>query len=81
MPPLKLNRDCERSIQSKGGLYKTSQSSKVRKIQFKFDHSPTKTKTLFTSFASTLISHCTQFFCVLFCFVLSLGILRNFADA
>ena len=74
----------------KGGLYKTSQSLKVRKIQFKFDLSPSKTKTLFTSFASTLISYCTQFFFV-FCSVffnyyyyyyfifLPLGVLGNFA--
>ena len=77
----------------KGGLYKTSQSLKVRKIQFKFDLSPSKTKTLFTSFASTLISYCTQFFFA--CFVLffyycyyyyyyyfiflPLGVLGNFA--
>ena len=52
----------------KRGLYKTSQSLKVRKIQFWFDLGPSKTKTLYTSFASTLISYCTQFF--VFCFVL-----------
>ena len=72
-------------MQSKGGLYKTSQSLKVRKIQFKFDLSSSKTKTLFTSFASALISYCTQF---LLCFVLffyyyfiilPLGVLGNFA--